>query len=124
MNPSLLVLLLFYGVLLVAALVVVLPHPRSWTRARPPTERPVPRVIYRDDDRYWFGGLIYFNPDDPDPFVPKRYGFGWTVNFAHPAGKVILAVLIGMILLPIVLIVLGVHLTPVGCHPSGCSSPR
>jgi uncharacterized membrane protein len=121
MNSSLVLLVLLYSVLLAVTLVVFLPHPRSWTRARTPADRPVARVIDRDDDRHWLGGLLYYNPDDPEPFVPKRFGFGWTINFAHPAGKVILAALIGTFLLPIVLAVLGVHLTPIGCHPSGCS---
>ncbi len=120
MNPSLLLLLLIYGALLAVALVLFLPHPRSWKQAHTPADRPVPRVIYRDDDRYWLGGVLYYNSDDPEPFVPKRFGFGWTINFAHPVGKLMLAVMLGMIVLPIVLAVLGVHLTPTGCHPSGC----
>lgn len=124
MNTSLLLLLLFYGVLLVIASVLLLPHPRSWTKAHTPTDRPAPRAIYRDDDRHWFGGVFYYNPDDPDPFIPKRFGFGWTINFAHPDGKLILAVMIGLLLLPIVLAILGIHLTPMGCHPSGCYPSR
>ena len=40
--------------------------------------------ISRDDDRYWKLGLFYFNPDDPALFVPKRFGIGWTNNFARP----------------------------------------
>jgi len=41
-------------------------------------------LVQRDDDQYWKGGLIYFNPDDPAYFVSKRFGVGWTMNFAHP----------------------------------------
>ncbi|QPC45548.1 DUF1648 domain-containing protein [Mangrovibacillus cuniculi] len=37
-----------------------------------------------DDDRYWKGGLIYFNSEDPSIFVEKRFGIGFTLNFAHP----------------------------------------
>ncbi|MCX4458013.1 DUF5808 domain-containing protein [Streptomyces sp. NBC_01340] len=44
------------------------------------------RVVNRDDDRYWKGGLIYVNRDDSSVFVPKRFGIGWTVNFGRPAG--------------------------------------
>ncbi len=43
--------------------------------------------VARDDDRYWLGGMIYYNPDDPAFLVEKRMGIGWTVNFGHPAGK-------------------------------------
>ncbi|WP_411273416.1 DUF5808 domain-containing protein [Daejeonella sp.] len=28
-------------------------------------------------------GLIYNNPNDPDVWVKKRIGLGWTLNFAH-----------------------------------------
>lgn len=31
--------------------------------------------------RYW--GLIYNNAADPNVWVPKKYGRGWTLNFAH-----------------------------------------
>jgi len=40
--------------------------------------------ISRDDDRYWKAGVLYFNPDDPALFVPKRFGVGWTMNCARP----------------------------------------
>jgi len=40
--------------------------------------------------------FIYWNPDDKRIFVPKRWGIGWTVNFANPLS--ILA-LIGIIVI-------------------------
>lgn len=43
-----------------------------------------------DDDRYWKGGLVYFNPEDPSIFVEKRFGVGFTLNFAQPLGYVVL----------------------------------
>jgi uncharacterized membrane protein len=38
----------------------------------------------RTDDRYWAWGLIYFNRSDPAFLVEKRFGVGYTFNFAHP----------------------------------------
>jgi uncharacterized membrane protein len=32
-----------------------------------------------------YRGLIYKNPKDERLWVPKRFGWGWTLNFAHPA---------------------------------------
>ena len=29
-------------------------------------------------------GPFYWNPGDKRVFVPKRWGYGWTVNFANP----------------------------------------
>ncbi|MEH7344650.1 DUF5808 domain-containing protein [Bacillus sp. JJ1532] len=43
-----------------------------------------------DEDRYWKGGLIYFNKNDPSIFIEKRFGIGWTLNFANPIGYIIL----------------------------------
>jgi uncharacterized membrane protein len=32
-----------------------------------------------------YHGLFYKNPKDERLLVPKRLGYGWTINFAHPA---------------------------------------
>lgn len=37
-----------------------------------------------DNDTYWKLGIFYWNPDDSNLFLPKRFGVGWTVNFARP----------------------------------------
>jgi uncharacterized membrane protein len=120
MNSELF-LLLIGGLLIALVLVLFLPTQRSRTKARTPADRQRTGAVFRDDDRYWYGDFLYNNPDDPDPFVPKRYGLGWTVNFGHPVGKL---VLIGTLLLPLVLALLGVlfHglIHSYGCHPSGC----
>lgn len=38
-----------------------------------------------DDDERWKLGVFYVNPDDASVFLPKRFGIGWTLNFARPA---------------------------------------
>jgi uncharacterized membrane protein len=53
-------------------------------------------------DAKWRGGLIYYNPGDAAVIVPKRYGFGWTLNFARPVawmylgGMALVAALVGI----------------------------
>lgn len=42
-----------------------------------------PRVMNRDDDRFWKMGFIYFNRDDPALMVPKRFGIGYTINMGN-----------------------------------------
>ncbi|MCR5586819.1 MAG: DUF5808 domain-containing protein [Lachnospiraceae bacterium] len=42
-----------------------------------------------DDDENWIGGMFYYNPSDNRLNIEKRMGIGTTVNFAHPAGKVL-----------------------------------
>lgn len=58
-------------------------------------------VIERDDDEHWKLGIFYFNPQDPALFVEKRFGVGWTNNFARPLSWVLLGLII---LIPLSLI--------------------
>lgn len=62
----------------------------SATRASSGTIQPV----RRDDDVNWYMGAFYFNRDDSRFLVEKRFGVGWTVNFAHPLSWVILSIII------------------------------
>jgi uncharacterized membrane protein len=119
-------LLLMCGLLIVVVLVLFWHPQRSRTKASTRADRQRTDAIFRDDDRYWNGGIFYNNPDDPAVFVPKRFGLGWTMNFGHPQAKL---VLIGMLLLvllpPLVVAILGVlfpgSIHPSGCHTFGCS---
>src|SRR5579885_151996 len=120
MNISWPILLLICGVLIAVALVMILPIPRSAKKAGTQTNRRPNPIIFRDNGRYWYGGIFYNNPDDPEMFVPKRYGIGWTVNLGHPQGKLFMTALL---LLPLVMLILTVLIAgpnPIGCHPSGC----
>jgi uncharacterized membrane protein len=38
--------------------------------------------------------LVYSNAADPRLIVPKRFGIGWTFNFAKPSAWLLLAVLL------------------------------
>ena len=54
----------------------------------------------------WKWGVVYFNPNDPRIFVPKRIEWlGWTLNFAQPAsiiitGGVFVLIMLWMIYIP------------------------
>ncbi|KUO94793.1 DUF1648 domain-containing protein [Ferroacidibacillus organovorans] len=48
------------------------------------------RVVRRDDDVLWVLGVFYFNREDPRWLVEKRFGVGFTTNFAHPLSWVLL----------------------------------
>ncbi len=50
---------------------------------------------------HWKLGVIYHNPENPSLWVPKRFGLGWTLNFANPFSWLMLAALAA---LPLVLI--------------------
>jgi len=48
------------------------------------------QIMDVDEDRYWRGGLIYMNRQDPSIFVEKRFGVGWTMNLANPRGYIVI----------------------------------
>ncbi|MDN8590280.1 DUF5808 domain-containing protein [Paenibacillus sp. 11B] len=56
-----------------------------------------------NDDDYWKLGFIYFNANDPSFTVEKRYGIGWTINFARPLSWVLLLFIIAIVVISIVL---------------------
>lgn len=58
-----------------------------------------PNETLFDDDSKWLGGLLYYNPTDSSTIVPKRFGYGWTFNFASPWTWVCLALLIALFFL-------------------------
>ena len=120
MSLSGLLFLLIWGLLIVLVLLLLWHPQRSQRKANTPADRKLTSEVFRDDDRYWYGGFFYSNPDDPALFVEKRYGLGWTLNFGHPQAKLVLiGLLVGILVLSILpLLISGT--TPIGCHPSGC----
>jgi uncharacterized membrane protein len=120
MSVSGLIFLLIWGLLIVLVLVLLWHPQRSQRKANTPDDHQPTSAVFRDDDRYWYGGFFYSNPDDPALFVEKRYGLGWTLNFGHPQARL---VLIGSLVVVLVLSILPVLISgavPVGCHTFGC----
>ena len=42
-----------------------------------------------DDDDNWIYGMFYYNPKDGRVNVERRDGLGFTINMAHPIGKIV-----------------------------------
>jgi len=57
----------------------------------------------RDDDRFWKGGLVYVNRDDPAVLVTARFAFGWTVNLGNPTAWLLIA---GVLAVPVGLVII------------------
>jgi len=122
MSMSVPALLVICGVLIAIVLVLFWHPQRSRTKASTPSDRHPTFAGFRDDDRYWYGGFFYNNPDDPALFVPKRYGLGWTMNFGHPRSKLFLiGILLLLLLFGVLIPVLFSGMAPTGCHSFGCS---
>ena len=43
------------------------------------------------------GGVFYFNRNDSNMFVPKKYSIGFSPNFAHPGACILVIVVIGLV---------------------------
>jgi len=56
----------------------------------------------RTPDAYWKLGVFYFNPDDSAILVEKRFGLGYSLNFARPTAWIIVGLLFMAPLVPIV----------------------
>ncbi|TJY38927.1 DUF1648 domain-containing protein [Cohnella pontilimi] len=58
---------------------------------------------FLEDNKWKAGGLFYYSKEDPALLVPKRIGLGYTINFAHPIGWVILGVILAAPLLIVII---------------------
>jgi len=55
----------------------------------------------RDTARWYVGGIVYCNPDDPALFVEKRLGIGYTINFGNKRAYLYLAYLVALPLIAV-----------------------
>ena len=56
------------------------------------------------DSANWKAGMFYNCQADPRVIVPKRFGIGWTINFARASAFPVLIVLAAFIGLPLALL--------------------
>lgn len=90
------------GLFTVGTIILAMVTGQGGSRIKVDGEREDSR-IERDEDQYWKLGQFYFNKNDPSIFVEKRFGVGWTNNWAHPVSWIFLIVLLAF---PIVIILL------------------
>lgn len=75
----------------------------------PVKEAPTGKVN-RNDDQFWKAGAIYYNKEDSAVLVGKRFGVGWTFNFARPVTWVIMgSIAVGTILSVLLPILIATH---------------
>jgi uncharacterized membrane protein len=114
---------LLAAIVTVVVLLLVLGTQSLWASSTPSDDSDPARLIDRNDARYWYAGMFYYNPDDPDAFIPKRSGLGWTLNFAHPRSKLVALIIVAAVLLPVTLAIIfsGIPIASIG---HGCQSAR
>ena len=64
--------------------------------------RDAKQLVARGADEDGWQGLVYRNPKDERLWVPKRFGWGMTINFAHPSAWSTLLLLMSPALLILV----------------------
>lgn len=89
-NPQVLsiILLIYTMVVLIGTFFLAVKTGQGGSRIRA-AEGKNGKVINRDDDAHWKLGQFYFNKEDPALFLEKRFGVGWTINFARPLAWII-----------------------------------
>ena len=55
----------------------------------------------RNDDTKWKAGVFYVNRDDQSLLVPKRFGYGYTLNFGHLVTWMVLVLPIAVLVIVI-----------------------
>jgi hypothetical protein len=72
------------------------------------------KPLHADDDKegagpgyspHWKFDLFYWNPDEPALIVERRYGYGFTPNFARPFVWVFLSLIMG----PVVILLIALY---------------
>ena len=89
------VLIVLVGTLAYVAVVMILSLALGQSGARIAAEVPG-SGMGADDDAHWLLGSIYFNPQDPSIFVPKRFGIGWTTNAGRWESWALVAALVAI----------------------------
>ena len=90
-------LFIVYLVLVLGGVVIFMWKMRKWRLDY--TDNVASGMTDVDEDRYWKGGLIYINREDPSIFVEKRFGVGWTLNLGNPRGYIVLFLPLAILLL-------------------------
>jgi uncharacterized membrane protein len=66
-------------------------------------------VSDRTPDQCWKWGIFYYNPEDPALMVEKRFGIGWTLNFAHRGALIFLGLTLVMLVFSLAIPLIARH---------------
>ena len=76
---------------------------QSGSRIKLPKEEKLQTEIVRADDEHWKVGMFYYNPADPSLWVEKRFGLGYTLNFARRGAWIMIGGLVVLLLVSLIL---------------------
>jgi len=90
-------------IILIYAILLSIKTGQSGSRLKTSASQKSGDKITRDDDSYWKLGSLYYNKEDPAVFVEKRFGIGWTINWARWQSWLFIAVIIGSVVASLIL---------------------
>jgi len=70
-------------IILAYAIILAVKTGQSGSKIKSSIDKKTGTEITRDDDSLWKLGMFYYNKDDPAVFIEKRFGAGWTNNWAR-----------------------------------------
>jgi uncharacterized membrane protein len=95
--------IIFVAVFIGAVVVLSVVFGQSGSRGKVEGAEGSKTVVNRKDDKYWKMGAFYFNKNDPSVFVEKRFGIGYTLNFANPVAVIVMAAIVIIIIVSIII---------------------
>lgn len=87
-------------IILIGTIVLSLITGQGGSRLKTKSNEQKSTVAIADNDEYWKAGIFYWNPKDPSIFIEKRFGIGWSMNFANPISWLILVGIIAIVVIP------------------------
>lgn len=88
------------SIILVGAIGLSVYTGQGGSRIKLRNEKETVTASVADQDQYWKAGIFYWNPRDPAIFVEKRFGVGWSMNFAKPISWLFIIGIIALVLIP------------------------
>ncbi|HIW32017.1 MAG TPA: DUF1648 domain-containing protein [Candidatus Paenibacillus intestinavium] len=88
------------GVIIVGSIVLSIKTGQGGSRIKLKGSNAQSKVAVADQDQFWKAGVFYWNRNDPAIFVEKRFGVGWTMNFARPLSWFIIIGIFAIVLIP------------------------
>lgn len=96
-EAALIVPFVAVGILIISAITLAIKTGQSGSRINSNNAKEA-KTINKHDDASWKLGIIYFNKEDASIFVEKRFGVGFTINFARPISWLIIAIIVIIII--------------------------
>lgn len=99
-NIYMFIVFLIMGIIVIGSIILSIRTGQGGSRIKLNDSIAQSKVAVADQDQYWKAGVFYWNYNDPAIFVEKRFGVGWTMNFARPLSWLLIIGILVLVLVP------------------------